>query len=139
MPFILDASITMSWCFADESAPYSRSVLQSLSETYAEVPPLWIFEVANVLAIGERKQRITAALSHEFVKTLSGLDIRIEQPTAPVASIDLLVLARRYGLSAYDAAYLELARRKGLPLATLDKELIKAASQENVALVGQQP
>jgi predicted nucleic acid-binding protein len=63
------------------------------------------FEVANVLAIGERKQRITAALSDEFVKTLSGLDIRIEQPTAAVASIDLLVLARRYGLSAYDAAF----------------------------------
>jgi predicted nucleic acid-binding protein len=137
MPFVIDASITMSWCFADESAPYSRGVLQSLLDTYAEVPALWLFEVANVLAVGERRQRITAALSDEFLKALSGLDIRIEPRTSPVASMDLLVLVRRYGLTAYDAAYLELAKRKGLPLATLDKELITAASHESVALVGQ--
>jgi predicted nucleic acid-binding protein len=137
MPFVIDASITMSLCFADESAPYSRGVLQSLLDTYAEVPALWLFEVANVLAVGERRQRITAALSDEFLKALSGLDIRVEQRTLPVTSKDLLLLVRRYGLTAYDAAYLELAKRKDLPLATLDKELIMAASQESVALVGQ--
>jgi predicted nucleic acid-binding protein len=76
MPFVLDASMTMSWCFADESTPYGRNVLQLLLTTYAEVPAVWIFEVANVLAIGERKQRIAAPLSDEFMKTLSGLDIR---------------------------------------------------------------
>ncbi len=137
MPFVLDASITMSWCFADESTPYSRGVLQSLFDTYAEVPVLWPFEVANVLAVGERRQRITAALSDEFLKALSGPDIRIEQRTLPVTSKDLLLRVRRYGLTAYDAAYLELAKRKDLPLATLDKELIMAASQESVALVAQ--
>ncbi len=133
MPFVLDASMTMSWCFADESTPHSRGVLQSLLNTYAEVPAVWVFEVANVLALGERKQRIVAALSDEFMKVLSRLDIRIEQPTPP--GTELLLLIRRYGLTAYDAASLELAKRKGLALATFDSDLIKAASQESVALV----
>jgi predicted nucleic acid-binding protein len=136
MPFVLDASMTMTWCFADEGTPYSRSVLQLLLNTYAEVPAVWVFEVANVLAIGERKQRIAAALSDEFMNVLSGLDIRIEQPTPP--GTELLLLVRRYGLTAYDAAYLELAKRKGLALATFDSDLIKAASQENVALLGRE-
>jgi len=104
--------------------------------TYAEVPAVWVFEVANVLAIGEWKQRIAAPLSDEFMKVLSGLDIRIEQPTPP--GTELLPLVRRYGLTAYDAAYLELAKRKGLALATFDSDLIKAASQESVALLGRE-
>jgi predicted nucleic acid-binding protein len=91
MPFVLDASMTMSWCFAGESTPYSRGVLQSLLHTYAEVPAVWVFEVANVLATGERKQRIAAALSDEFMKTLSGLDIRVEQPTPLGTELLLLV------------------------------------------------
>ena len=135
MPFVLDASMTMSWCFVDESTPYGRIVLQSLLDTYAEVPALWTFEVANVLAVSERKQRIVPALSDEFLRVLAGLDIRVEQPFTPVAGANLLQLVRRYGLTAYDAAYLELAKRKGLALATFDKDLIKAASQEGVALV----
>jgi predicted nucleic acid-binding protein len=135
MPFVLDASMTMTWCFADESTPYSRSVLQLLLNTYAEVPAVWVFEVANVLAIGERRQRIGAALSDEFMNTLSGLDIRIE-PTPP--GTELLLLVRRYGVTAYDAVYLELAKRKGLALATFDSDLIKAGSQESVALLGRE-
>ena len=75
-------------------------------------------------------------VSDEFMNTLSGLDIRIEQPTPP--GTELLLLVRRYGLTAYDAAYLELAKRKGLALATFDSDLIKAASQENVALLGRE-
>ncbi|MGH9899949.1 MAG: type II toxin-antitoxin system VapC family toxin [Pyrinomonadaceae bacterium] len=137
MPFVLDASMTMSWCFADESTPYSHSVLRALLDTYAEVPALWPFEIANVLAINERKQRITATLSSEFIKTLSDLDIRVEQPNPPVDSNALLPLVRRYGLTAYDAAYLELAKRKSLPLATFDKDLLKAASLEGAVLMMQ--
>ncbi len=135
MPFVLDASITMSWCFADESTPYTRSVLASLLDTYAEVPSLWTFEVANVLAVNEKKQRITSAIADEFIHTLTGLDIRVEQAAAPVNGNALLPLVRRYGLTAYDAAYLELAKRKNMPLATLDKDLIAAAPQEGVTLV----
>ena len=138
MPFVLDASMTMSWCFADESTPYGRGVLAALLDTYAEVPTLWPFEIANVLAINEKRGRITEAISQEFLQTLSGLDIRIDHSSRTVDGMTLLPLVRRHGLSAYDAAYLELAKRMGLPLASFDHELIAAASREGIALVGQQ-
>jgi predicted nucleic acid-binding protein len=135
MPFVLDASMTMSWCFADESTPFGRSVLASLVDTYAEVPALWPFEIANVLAVNERRRRITEAISNEFLQTLSGLDIRIDRSFHAADGKTLLPLVRRHGLSAYDAAYLELAKRKGLPLASFDRELIAAAALEGIALV----
>jgi predicted nucleic acid-binding protein len=138
MPFVLDASMTMSWCFADESTPYGRSVLAELFDSYAEVPALWPYEIANVLAINEKRKRISESASIEFLQTLSGLDVRIDTSFPVVDGMTLLPLVRRYGLTAYDAAYLELAKRKGLPLATYDKELIAAASVEGIALVGQQ-
>ena len=138
MPFVLDASMAMSWCFADESTPYSRQVLATLLDSYAEVPALWPFEIANVLAVNEKRRRITEAISQEFLETLAGLDIRIDKSLPGVDGNALLLLARRFGLTAYDADYLELAKRKGLPLATFDRELIEAAAQEGVALVGRQ-
>ena len=136
MPFVLDASMTMSWCFADESTPTSRRVLDLLLDSYAEVPALWTFEIANVLAVNEKRQRLTKAASVEFLQTLSGLDIRIDRSFPGLDGKVLLPLVWRYGLTAYDAAYLELAKRKGLPLATFDKELIAAALLEGVTLVG---
>lgn len=135
MPFVLDASMTMSWCFADETTPHSQSVLTRLLDSYAEVPALWLTEVTNVLAINERKKRITNSGSEEFLQTLARLDIRIEPANQPMNGAALLSLTRRHGLTAYDATYLELAKRKGLPLATLDKDLIAAAPQEGVALI----
>ena len=136
MQFVLDASMTMSWCFADESTPYGRSVLASLLDTYAEVPALWPFEIANVLAKNEKRLRITEVISNEFLLTLSGLDIRIDRSSPAADGKTLLPFVRRYGLTAYDAAYLELAKRRGLPLASFDKELIAAASLEGIPLVG---
>ncbi|MCL2661235.1 MAG: type II toxin-antitoxin system VapC family toxin [Acidobacteriaceae bacterium] len=135
MPFVLDASLTMSWCFADESTPYSRAILSSLAETWAEVPALWLTEVANVLAVNERKGRILPALSDEFLDTLATLDIRMEQPVPPIGGRSLLSLARKHHLTAYDAAYLELAKRKNLPIATLDSDLRDAACHAGVVLV----
>ena len=137
MPFVLDASVTIAWCLTNESTPYTRSVLSRLVDTYAEVPALWNFEVANVLAICERRQRITSVVSENFLRTLDGLDIRVEQSSPVVDANVLLPLARRYGLTAYDAAYLELSKRKNLPLATLDKDLIAAAPHEGVTLLSQ--
>lgn len=137
MPFVLDASLAMSWCFADESTPYSRSVLASLTDTWAEVPALWLTEVANVLAVNERKGRISSAVSDEFLDTLAALDIRVEQPNPPIDGKSLLPLVRKYRLTAYDAAYLELAQRKDLPIATLDRDLIAAAGQAGIALIEQ--
>lgn len=139
MPFVLDASVTMSWCFADEITPYSSSVLQSLRETYAEVPSLWLFEIVNVLGVSERKGRISPDISDEFLRTLADLDIRAEQSASRTTQRDLMKLIRRYGLTAYDAAYLELAKRRNLPLATFDKELLTAARAEGAALANQRP
>jgi len=131
-PFILDASISMSWCFADERTPYSRDVLKQLDYTYAEVPTIWPLEIANVLAVNERKGRLQISESTEFLKTLSRLDIRIEQ--RPAYPGDLLPLIRRHKLTAYDAAYLDLAKRTGFALASFDTDLIDAAKSEGIAL-----
>ncbi len=137
MAFVIDASMTMSWCFADEMTPYSQSVLDTLRRSYAEVPALWLIEVKNVLLMNERRSRVTVQGSKEFLESLMVLDIRIESDDPSFDDRVLLPLARRHGLTAYDAAYLELARRRTLPLATFDKELIKAAPLEGVALVAQ--
>ena len=81
-PFVMDASMTLSWCFADESNPYSRNVLAALKTTYAVVPALWPFEVANVLAAAERHQRITQDGIAEFLETLRQLPIQVERREA---------------------------------------------------------
>jgi predicted nucleic acid-binding protein len=135
MPFVLDASMTMSWCLADESTSLSRRVLDLLLDSYAEVPALWSFEIVNVLSVSEKRKRLTKSASVEFLQKLSGLDIRIDRSFPAVDGNALLPLVWRYGLTAYDAAYLELAKRKGLPLATFDKQLIAAAPLEGVKLI----
>ena len=81
-PFVVDASVTLSWCFADEATPFSRAVLAALETTYAVVPALWPFEVANVLALAERRQRITQEGVAEFVETLRRLPIQVERREA---------------------------------------------------------
>jgi predicted nucleic acid-binding protein len=122
----------MSWCFADEMTAYSRSILAALADTWAEVTSLWTFEIANVLAVNERKGRIDPSISDEFLETLSALDIRVDRSAPPVDGKSLLPLVRRHRLTAYDTAYLELAQRRGLPLATFDMDLITAAQQAAV-------
>ena len=117
-PFVVDASLTLSWCFADEATPYSRAVLATLETTYAVVPALWPFEVANVLAHAERKQRITQEGIAEFLETLRRLPIQIERREVLWLWEAILPLVRQHRLSAYDAAYLELAKRERMSLAT---------------------
>jgi predicted nucleic acid-binding protein len=134
---VLDASVTMASCFADESTPYTCSVLAALLDSYAEVPALWTFEVANVLAVCERKKRIMPVLSEEFLRSLANLDFRADHAAHLLSPNALLPLSRRYGLTAYDAAYLELAKRENLPLATSDKDLIAAARPEGITLLSQ--
>ena len=133
--FVLDASMTVSWVFEDESTPFTVGVLKSLETVHAIVPALWPFEVANVLSAAERRGRINAAAQAEFLERLRLLPIEIERRPAVWLAQQILPLARTYRLSAYDAAYLELAIREGLPLATLDEELRRAASAAGVALV----
>lgn len=133
MTFVLDVSTTMAWCFEDEQTPLSERCLDLLVEDDALVPPLWRYEVANVLVVAERRRRLTAAAAAQFMALLGQLPITTadEDPELPV----LVDVARRYELSAYDAAYLALAARHGLALATVDARLRDSAATAGVALV----
>ena len=137
MNFVLDASVTMSWLLGDAKPTdrrYASSVLDSLAETdiAAGVPVTWGLEIANVIARAEAKGVVTEAQSEAFLEMLAGIRIRPDAATFPRALVETLSLARRYRLSSYDASYLELALRLGLPLATLDSDLLKAARKAGI-------
>ena len=117
---MLDASVTLSWAFETEATPYTMQVLESFETTHAVTPTLWPFEVTNALVDAERRRRIHAAQQAEFLERLRLLPIHVEHRPAAWLGQQILPLARAYRLTAYDAAYLELAIREGLPLATLD-------------------
>ena len=125
---VIDSSVALAWCFPDEQDTYSQAVLDVLASETAIVPELWHLEVANTLVVGERRKRTTQANTVTWLGFLSSLPIEVEEETKAHAFGDTISLARDHGLSAYDAAYLELAMRRGLPLATLDDKL-KAAAQ----------
>lgn len=135
MSFVLDNSVAMSWLLANgkpEDVAYAEAVLEALRERQALVPSLWALEACNVIARGEAKGLLTEARSQAFVVLLERMNIATDPATAAHALSDTLHLARRFRLSAYDAAYLELALRTGLPLATLDTDLKKAAQAAGV-------
>lgn len=137
MTLVLDASVTMSWLLADAKPAdkrYAGSVLASLAghDTAAAVPVTWGLEVANVIARAEARGLVTEAQSEAFLEMLAGVRINPDSATFPRALAETLSLARRYRLSSYDASYLELALRLGLPLATLDSDLLKAAKNAGV-------
>ena len=134
--FVLDNSVTMRWCFENTSTQYSEEVLeQLLLGQQAHVPVLWLYEVVSVLAKAQRSASITADKVHGFLEDLRSLDITVDDESFGHIFGDVHSLAVEHGLSGYDAAYLELAIRKGLPLATLDEDLQKAARAAGVALL----
>ena len=135
MRFVLDNSVTMRWFFGDgkpQDLAYAGKVLDSMQEAQALVPATWGLEVANVIARAEEKALVTEARSGAFLEMLEDVDIEVDAATFAHALSDTLQLARRYKLSSYDASYLELALRLGLPLATLDEDLQKAARKAGV-------
>lgn len=135
MNFVLDNSVAMCWLLGDGKPAdtlYAESVLDALKARQALVPSLWALEAANVIARGEARGLLTEARSQAFIVLLGRLNIVADAATATHAMGDTLHLARRYKLSAYDAAYLELALRTGTPLATLDANLKKAATAAGV-------
>jgi predicted nucleic acid-binding protein len=136
MAFVLDCSVTMAWCFEDEASLYADQVLERLAEEEALVPSLWALEVSNVLIVGERRKRIQPADSARFLAMLSDLPIRMEQDIPGRTFHTVLPLAREQRLSAYDAAYLELALRRGIPIATTDTKVRPAAQALGVPLLG---
>ena len=125
--FVLDASVAVAWCFDDESTPAARALLNRLRTAAGHVPALWAQEVGNILLGAERRRRITQARAVEFVGILGELDICVDADLPGRAFRDVLPLARERRLTTYDAAYLELAMRLGLPLATKDRDLARAA------------
>ncbi len=125
--FVLDCSVTMGWVFDDEKTDYTEAVLNSLAENKAIVPYLWELEVANVLIVAERRGRMTQAQTAHALSLLGSLPILIDTPIAKQGLTTIPALAREHQLSAYDAAYLELALREGIAIATLDQKLERAA------------
>jgi predicted nucleic acid-binding protein len=134
--FIIDCSITMSWCFVDESTPQSLRVQDRLEDEAALVPAHWSLEVTNVLATAEKRKRITTARSAEFLSLLETFDIEVDTEPTDRIFAQLLPLCRAHSLTSYDAAYLDLALRRRLPLATLDHQLRAAAKKLGVATLG---
>lgn len=132
MPFVLDASICAVWALTDESDPLADYVMARLAQEPAIVPALWWFEVRNVLIVSERRKRLTSDGSQEFLKFLAGFPIWSDEEPDEDA---IFGFARRHQLSFYDATYLEIAHRKGLPLATLDKALRMAAEAAGISLL----
>ena len=134
--FVLDCSVTMAWCFGDEATAAAFAVLDRLGSETAVVPPHWFLEVANVLTMAEKRKRMTAPATTEFLKLLDALDIEVDDVTADRALPHVLPLCRKYSLTSYNAAYLELAIRRQLPLASLDTELRVGAKQAGIKVLG---
>ena len=133
--FVLDASVALAWCFEDEHTISARQILARLTAERASVPATWPIEVANVLALAERRRRITPADSAEFINKLEDLAILVDGETSSRAFGRVLDLAREERLTAYDAAYLELAMRLGVPLASKDRDLCDAAERVGVTAI----
>lgn len=136
MSLVLDSSVTLAWVYSAETTEEVSGVLAQVIETGAWVPALWRLEVANVLEIGVRKGRSDSAFRDAALADLALLPITVDPETDRQAWGATAKLAARHRLTLYDAAYLELARRRCLPLATLDNELRVAATAEDVCLLG---
>lgn len=132
MALVVDASITAAWALTDETSPMAERAMDRLLAETALVPGIWWFEVRNVLLMSERRKRATEEQSNSFLKQLKLLPIWTDSD--PEES-SILGLARKYQLTFYDAAYLEVALRNRLPLATLNRALSAAAQAVGVSLL----
>jgi predicted nucleic acid-binding protein len=128
----VDASVALAWCFPDEASDYADSVLLAVENQTVVVPAIWAVEITNALLVGERRKRIRQPEVRRFVDLMNGLSVvEDRQPFADTVS-NVLPLAREYDLSAYDAAYLDVAVRHEIPLATLDVALQKACAAAGI-------
>lgn len=131
MPFVIDASAAAGWFFADQATPQSEALLGATADDEVWVPALWLLEIGNMLLSAERRGRIPAAQRRALVMQAAALRLRIDREPVPMTEID--ALAAQHRLTAYDAAYLELASRRNLSLATLDTALLAAMSAAGIA------
>lgn len=133
--FVLDTSVTIAWCFGDEATPGSQALLDALPSRAAVVPPLWRWEIGNALLAAERRQRIAPVAADRFLQLLQQLPIHVDAEATARALDETRRLARAHGLTTYDAAYLEMAQRLQLPLATRDQDLARAATAAGIQLL----
>jgi predicted nucleic acid-binding protein len=136
MSLVLDSSATLAWIYSDETTEAIRQLFDSVADAGAFVPALWRLEVANSLTVAVRRGRIDAEFRRAALDDLALLDITTDAHTDTHAWTETLLLADRFGLTVYDATYVELARRRALPLATLDEDLIAAASALGIHVLG---
>lgn len=130
--FVVDASVSAAWFLPDETTPYTAAALQATAAADVWVPTLWTLEMANLLHSAQRRRRITAAKRVELAAAAAGLRLQVCRDPVTLPTLDALAAA--HGLSAYDACYLELALRRRLPLATLEKNLLSAMQRAGVPL-----
>jgi predicted nucleic acid-binding protein len=136
LSLVLDSSVALAWCFEDERTAATLAVLDRVTDEGAVVPVLWSLEVLNALLMAERHSRLDGHGRHRLAGLLRDLPIAFDPETAPQAWSATIQLAERCRLTVYDAAYLELAERLELPLATLDRDLRAAATSLAVPLLG---
>lgn len=134
---VIDASIALSWCFHDERTPYTQQLLARVIQQGASVPQLWHLEVSNAMLIGLIKGRINESDLLLQLQYLNELPVSVDLDTANAAFAQIYQIARSDRLTTYDAAYVELALRSGLPLATLDKAMRKAATKHGVQVISE--
>jgi predicted nucleic acid-binding protein len=132
---VIDASVTMAWCFEDETTPFTESVLRRLASESAWVTAIWPYEVANVLLGAERRGRITQRQTMRFLELLRALPITIDESGPTRAWEQTVTFGRTHSLTSYDAAYLELAARMDMPLASQDVQLLNACRAVGVVVI----
>jgi len=135
MAFVLDCSVALAWVLPDEGSAYADGLLDRLVAEDAVVPPVWPLEVGNVLLVALRQKRIRKTELEPIVERLARLPIEIDIGATDHALAAVLVLAGQHGLTTYDASYLDLAQRRKLPLATLDKQLRAACRAAKVEVL----
>ena len=136
MSLVIDASLTLAWYFDDETTPATEELLDRVVDAGAAVPGIWRLEVANAFQMAVRRRRIDAFYRDASLAQLALMPISVDADTDTYAWSTTLGLAERFTLTLYDAAYLELAQRRHLPLATLDQELRTAAPALGIELLG---
>jgi predicted nucleic acid-binding protein len=133
---VVDASVVLAWCFPDEDSPLAQRVAQMFKHgDLAIAPAFWPHEVLNALLAGEKRRRISRELIRAFLNDMGALPIGLQESPAAAVFDRIQSLSREYGLTPYDAAYLDLAQSNRLPLATLDQDLIRACRKARVELL----
>ena len=135
MPFVVDSTVALAWLLPDEQSAAVEALADALETSAASAPGIWPLEVRNALVTAQRRKRITDRETDRLLKALDALPVELDAAPPRETCTATVACARKHGLTTYDAAYLELAQRRGLPLATLDSRLAEAARKAGVAVL----